>query len=253
MPLKVVRLMERHAAVPRVLAALLPFLDTRYQKKPMLVHLDVTSAVSAWTPWLVGGWGDWVSVACWSPTSGCRCRLAQRNFSSNSSSCAACRMPAGRCGCGNHGTCMWWKSWRAPRPRQPGVRRRYESQSSWRACACRPWVGLTLALATRNPEEGAVCGVMPRNAASQYAELVGWLSLVWGPTQWCSVCCVIPFTEPLEQPSSVVRKVHLRQNAVGISSSVSLSAGVSERVSGPEPAWPKRGILYEETPFFCAD
>lgn len=62
-PLKVVRLMERHAAVPHVLAALLPFLDTRYQKKPMLVHLDVTSAVSACAPWLVGGMGDWVSVA----------------------------------------------------------------------------------------------------------------------------------------------------------------------------------------------
>nr|XP_055971345.1 E3 ubiquitin-protein ligase RNF213 [Sorex fumeus] len=44
-PMKVIRLTGHRVDEPRVLAALLPFLDNRYQQGSMLVHLDVTSAV----------------------------------------------------------------------------------------------------------------------------------------------------------------------------------------------------------------
>ncbi|XP_011788597.1 PREDICTED: E3 ubiquitin-protein ligase RNF213 [Colobus angolensis palliatus] len=44
-PLKTIRLIDPQVDESQVLGALLPFLDTQYQKVPMLFHLDVTSSV----------------------------------------------------------------------------------------------------------------------------------------------------------------------------------------------------------------
>ncbi|XP_044530479.1 E3 ubiquitin-protein ligase RNF213 [Gracilinanus agilis] len=44
-PLKTIRLIESHVNESKVLASLLPFLNVKYQKKPMLIHLDITSSV----------------------------------------------------------------------------------------------------------------------------------------------------------------------------------------------------------------
>ncbi|XP_068920216.1 E3 ubiquitin-protein ligase RNF213 isoform X2 [Petaurus breviceps papuanus] len=44
-PLKTIRLIEPQMNESKVLASLLPFLNVKYQKNPMLIHLDITSSV----------------------------------------------------------------------------------------------------------------------------------------------------------------------------------------------------------------
>ncbi|XP_027705939.1 E3 ubiquitin-protein ligase RNF213 [Vombatus ursinus] len=44
-PLKTIRLIEPQVDESKVLASLLPFLNVKYQKNPMLIHLDITSSV----------------------------------------------------------------------------------------------------------------------------------------------------------------------------------------------------------------
>ncbi|XP_053426621.1 E3 ubiquitin-protein ligase RNF213 isoform X2 [Nycticebus coucang] len=44
-PLKTIRLIDPHVDDSQVLGSLLPFLATRYQKKPIIFHVDVTSSV----------------------------------------------------------------------------------------------------------------------------------------------------------------------------------------------------------------
>ncbi|XP_051851384.1 E3 ubiquitin-protein ligase RNF213 [Antechinus flavipes] len=44
-PLKTIRLIEPQVNESKVLASLLPFLNVKYQKNPMLIHLDITSSV----------------------------------------------------------------------------------------------------------------------------------------------------------------------------------------------------------------
>lgn len=51
-PLKIIRLTDPQVDENQVLASLLPFLDRKYQKMPVIFHFDVTTSVSALTYYL---------------------------------------------------------------------------------------------------------------------------------------------------------------------------------------------------------
>lgn len=44
-PLKVIRLIDPQVDEDQVLGSLLPFLDTKYETRPVILHFDVTSSV----------------------------------------------------------------------------------------------------------------------------------------------------------------------------------------------------------------